>query len=406
MKKRIYLDYAASTPIDKKVLEAMLPYLRKHHGNPSSTHGFGQKAKAAIEEAREKAAKFLHCSPLEVVFTSGATEANNLAIQGVIQYISNQTSLLEESPARRQDAKPHIVTSQIEHESVLEPCKMLEKEGVAQVTYVPVTKEGFVRVEDVEKAIQENTVLVSIMYANSEIGTIQPITEIGQLLRKHNLQDATYKILFHTDAVQAANYLDCNVEKLGVDLLTLSAHKVYGPKGIGLLYVREGASLHALLGGGGQEGGLRSGTEDVAGIVGFGVALQELQNPRMLVVNIKTRQLRDTLVKKVLRRIPESVLTGSQEKRLANNTHFRFHGIEGRDLVLLLDQKGIAVSAGSACSETTQEPSHVLLALGLEQEEALSSVRITIGKYTKLEEIEKVIKVLTLGVAKLRKGGV
>jgi len=391
MRKRIYLDYASSTPVDKKVLKAMLPYIRNEYGNPSSMHSFGQKARAAIEEAREKATHFLHCSALEIIFTSGATEANNLAIQGVIKKIPEGKG------------KPHIVTSQIEHESVLGVCQQLEKEGLADVSYIPVNKEGLVRPKDVAAALKPNTVLVSIMYANSEIGTIQPITETAEVIKRYKIQDTKYKILFHTDAVQAAHFLECNVEDLGVDLLTLSSHKIYGPKGVGILYVREGSSLRPLVIGGGQEFDMRSGTENVAAIVGMGAALEELQDPRLPVINIKIRQLRDKLIKEILRRVPDSKLTGSQNKRLQNNAHFRFKGIEGRDLVIALDQKGIAVSTGSACSEKTQEPSPVLLALGLSVKDAESSLRITVGKYTKPEEIDRLVQVLPKVVELFRK---
>ncbi len=395
MRKGIYLDYAASTPLDKKVMEAMMPYLRRHYGNPSSMHGFGQKTRAAIEKARAQVAEFLGCKATEIVFTSGATEANNLAIEGVVRTMR--------PPAQGWSAaggKPHIVTTAIEHESVLEPCRQLERgEGIVEVTYVKPQKDGIVRVEDVASAVKDNTVLVSVMYANSEIGTIQPIGEIVRLLKPR-------RILFHTDAVQAANFLECSVQKLGVDLLTLSGHKIYGPKGVGVLYIRSGVGLAPLIAGGGQEMGMRSGTENVAAIVGMGAAAESLKDPRLELTNIRIRQLRDKLIKAILRRIPDCELTGPLEKRLPNNAHFRFKGVEGRDLVLLLDQKGIAVSTGSACSEKTQEPSHVLLALGLSQEDALSALRLTLGKHTIQEEIEKAVKVLASAVAQLRKSKV
>lgn len=391
--KRIYLDYASSAPTDKKVLKEMMPYLKKEFGNASSLHAFGQHARAAIEKAREQVGSFLNCAPLEIVFTSGATEANNLAIFGV-------------GHARVQPLqKFHIVTTQIEHESVLSPCQELERLGLAEVTYLPVDAEGIVKVEDVEKAIKDNTVLVSVMYANSEIGTIQPIAEIGAMIKKLSAQDGSAsgrKTLFHVDAVQAAQFLDCDVQKIGADLLTLSSHKVYGPKGAGALYVKEGTMLDPLLFGGGQEQGFRSGTENVASIAGMGAAFQEIQSPRTHLTNIKIRQLRDKIIKGVLMRVKGSVLSGSSQKRLANNAHFRFEGIAGQELAVLLDQKGIAVSTGSACSEKTQEPSHVLLALGVSGGEAMQSVRITLGKYTTLEEVEKALKVLVGAVDKLR----
>ena len=393
MKKQIYLDYAASTPIDKRVLEAMMPYMRRHYGNPSSTHSFGQKTRAAIEQAREQVARFLHCEADEVIFTSGATEANNLAIRGIIQDIRY----------RIQDTKPHIVTTAIEHESVLEPCRTLEGEGIAEVTYVKPQKDGIVLAEDIKSAIKPNTVLVSVMYANSEIGTIQPIAEIGAMLKDYKLKTKDYKLVFHVDAVQAANFLDCNVDTLHADLLTLSGHKIYGPKGVGVLYKRQGVKVLPLLEGGGQEMGLRSGTENVAAIVGMGEAVEGLENPRMMVTNITIRQLRDKLIKAVLRKVPNSELSGSQDMRLANNAHFRFQGVEGWDIVIALDQKGIAVSTGSACSEKTQEPSHVLLALELKGKDALSALRVTLGKQTKPEEIENVVKAITQTVAQLKK---
>ncbi|MBI1984734.1 MAG: cysteine desulfurase [Candidatus Wildermuthbacteria bacterium] len=390
MKKKIYLDYAASTPLDPKVLKEMMPYLKKEFGNPSSLHSFGQKARAAIEQSREKVARFLNSKPLEVVFTSSATEANNLAIRGIAENAQIK-------------GKPHIITSLIEHESVLAPIQELEQEGKIEATYISSDSEGFVKAEDVVKSLKANTVLVSIMYANSEIGTIQPIAEIGQGIKELKEKNPSLKAVFHTDAVQAAQFLDCNVQKLNADLLTLSSHKVYGPKGAGTLYIKEGVSLNSLILGGGQEQGFRSGTENVAAIVGMGRALEEIQNPRTHIANIRIRQLRDKLIKGALSRIPNSFLTGSKTKRLENNVHLRFQGVEGKDLLLALDEKGIAVSTGSACSEKTQEPSRVLLALGLKLEEAASAIRITLGKYTKAEEVERFLKTLAPLVEKLRR---
>ena len=380
---KIYLDYAASTPIDPKVFRAMLPYLKKDFGNPSSIHSFGQKALTAVDEAREQVSKFLGCQINEIVFTGSATEANNLVIQGIC--------------ARPGLAHPHIITTQVEHHAVLETCRALEKQGV-EVTYLPMDKDGLVSVSDVEKAIKPNTILVSIMYANNEIGTAQPIAEISKLIG-HRMS----KIYFHTDAVQAANYLDCDVNKLGVDLLTLSAHKIYGPKGVGALYIKKGTPIEPLIFGGGQESGLRSGTENVPGIVGLGAATKEIQDPKIKIQNIRIRQLRDKLIKGILKRIPDARLNGSPIHRLPNNINISFKGAEGEALVIALDQKGIAVSTGSACSSKTLEPSHVLLALGLSEEEAHCSLRITLGRYTTEEEIDKFLKVLPLIVEKLRK---
>jgi cysteine desulfurase len=396
VKKKIYLDFAATTPIDPKILKAMGPYLKGVFGNPSSAHWFGQQTRVAIEKARGAVASFLGASPQEIVFTSGATEANNLAIQGLIR-----SRALENKKARLQQ-KPHIVTSQIEHESVLSPCEVLEQEGLAEVTYVPVDKEGLVRVEDVKNAIKENTALVSIMYANSEIGTMQPIQEIGEMLQKLKTKNQKLKTLFHTDAVQAAQFLDCSAQKLKVDLLTISSHKLYGPKGAGALYTKEGVSLAPALYGGGQEQGMRSGTENTAAIVGMGAAIDEIQNPKHKIQNIKIRQLRDQLLRGILKNVKGAELTGSKEKRLANNIHVRVQGIEGRDMVIALDQKGIAVSSGSACSEKNQEPSHVLLALGYSLREASSGVRITLGKSTTQDEVQKAMKACILAVDQLR----
>ncbi|RLC35191.1 MAG: cysteine desulfurase NifS [Candidatus Nealsonbacteria bacterium] len=379
---KIYLDYAATTPVDPNVLKAMSPYFKKDFGNPSSIHGFGQKALGAVDEAREKLANFLGCDATEIVFTGSATEANNLAIFGLV------------------GKGDHIITSQIEHHAVLEPCQILEKRGV-EVTYLPVTKEGLVDPDQVKKAIRPNTVLVSIMYANNEIGTVQPVAEIGQFL-KSKAQNPKPKIYFHTDAVQAVNYLDCNVKNLGVDLLTISSHKIYGPKGVGSLFVRKGVPLKPIIYGGGHERGLRSGTENVAGVVGLGQAVEEIQNPKLKIQNIRIRQLRDKIIKRITKIIPDSRLNGSPKLRLPNNINISFKGVEGEALVIALDQKGIAVSTGSACSSKSLKPSHVLLALGLSQEQAHGSLRISLGKFTTEKEIEKFLKVLPSVVKRLR----
>lgn len=379
---KIYLDYAATTPCDPKVLRAMLPYFKKEFGNPSSIHGFGQQAAGAVHEAREKVAGFLKCTSQEIIFTGSATEANNFVIFGAIK--ASKT------------AKPHIITSQIEHHAISEPCRELEKQGV-EVTYLPVDENGLITADDVKKAVKENTVLVSIIYANNEIGTIQPISEISQAVKKANP-----KTLFHTDAVQAANYLDCDVNKLGVDFLTLSGHKIYGPKGIGALYIKKGTPVKPLVFGGGHERGLRSGTENVPGIVGFGQAIEEIQNPKTKIHNIKIRQMRDRIIKTVLKIIPDSRLNGSLSQRLPNNVNFSFKGAEGEAVVIALDQKGVFVSTGSACSSGSLEPSHVILAMGLCEEDAHGSLRITLGKYTVSSEIDRLLKVLPAVIKRLR----
>lgn len=390
----IYLDYAATTPIDPKVLKAMLPYLQEEYGNPSSLHQFGQRALAAVDEAREKIADFLGCSAQEVVFTGSATEANNLAIKGLVggpQCAAGSSEL-------------HIITSAIEHDSVLETCRALEKEGV-KVTYLPVTKDGFVRPVDVEKVMKENTVLVSIMYANNEIGTIQPIAEIGKFIKnintkRYTLNPKSSRVYFHTDAVQAANYLDCNTDKLGVDLLTMSSHKIYGPKGVGALYIKKGTSIKPLAYGGGQEFGLRSGTENVAGIAGFGAAIEQVLHRSSDAEKI--RALRDRLIGGVLKNIPSARLNGSSEFCLPNNVNICFPGVDAESLIIALDQEGIAVSSGSACSTRAIKPSHVLLALGLSEKDARSSVRITLGRYTTEREIAAPLKALPGLVKKVR----
>ncbi|MDO8474005.1 MAG: cysteine desulfurase family protein [bacterium] len=393
MKKRIYLDYASSTPIDRKVLAAMMPYFKNAFGNASSAHSFGQFARVAIEEARGIVSSFLNARPQEIVFTSGATEANNLAIQGLVRALAGS----------KKKERVHIITSQIEHESVLSSLVLLEQEGLAEVTYIPVDKEGIVRVEDVKNAVKENTVLVSIMYANSEIGTVQPIAEIGEMIRELKTKNQKLKIVFHTDAVQAVQFLSCDAQKLKVNLLTMSSHKIYGPKGAGALYVKDGISIAPLIYGGGQEQGMRSGTENVAAIVGMGAAVQEVQNPKSKIQAIKIRQLRDLLIRGILKNVKGVELTGSKTSRLPNNVHVRVQGVEGRDMVVSLDQKGIAVSSGSACSEKNQEPSHVLLALGYSLEEASWGVRMTLGKNTTQDEIQKVMKMFILTVEQLRR---
>lgn len=397
--KKVYLDYAATTPVDPKVLQVMLPFLKEDFGNPFSIHSWGQKAKVAIENAREKVAKFLNCSSSEVIFLSSATEANNLAIKGLI---SNIPAFARASAGRQylKSNRPHIITSKIEHSAVLEPCRILEKQGLVEVSYLPVSKDGLVRVLDVKKEIKSNTVLISVMYANNEIGTIQPISEIGKLIKEINLKK-DQKIYFHTDAVQAVNYLNCDVKKLEVDLFTLSSHKIYGPKGIAGLYIKQGTPLKPLINGGGQEFGLKSGTENVAGIVGFGKAVEGVSRNKNKTTKIK--KLRDELIDGALKTIPNSRLNGSRENRLPNNTNFSFKGVEGEALVIALDQEGIASSTGSACSSKELKASHVLLALGLSPESAHCSLRITLSKLTTEQEIEYILKVLPKVIARLRK---
>jgi cysteine desulfurase len=381
---KIYLDHAAATPVDPKVIRAMMPYFRKEFGNASSVHAFGQRALSAIEDARNIVAGFLHCQPEEVYFTGSATEADNLAIQGVVRAVNSKV------------ADPHIITTAIEHHAVLEPCQHIKKQG-CEVTFLPVNKEGLISLAELENAVRKDTALVSVIYANNEIGTVQPIAEIGKFLKQ-----SKKKIYFHTDAVQAVNYLDCNVDDLGVDLLTISAHKIYGPKGVGALYVRKGTAIEPIIYGGGHERGMRPGTENVAGIVGLGAAIKEIVSPKNKLHNIRIRQLRDKLIKKIPKIISDVTLNGSLEKRLPNNANFNFFGAEGEALLVALDQKGFAVSTGSACSSRSLQASHVLIAMGLSEETAHSSLRISLGKYTTEKEIDNLLAVLPKVVGRLR----
>jgi cysteine desulfurase len=386
--KYIYFDHSATTPIDKEVLAAMRPYLNNSFGNPSSLYGLGQKARQGIEDAREKIAKFLNCENEEVFFTSGATESNNLAILGLIKKIKRQNN----------DRKIHIIASQIEHPAVLEVFNELKKEGI-EVTYLPVAKDGLARVDDLKKAIKRETVLVSIMYVNNEVGTIQPISESGKFLKEINKKrKAEEKIYFHTDAVQAANYCDCRVDFLGVDMLSLSGHKIYGPKGVGALYIRKGTPILPLVYGGHQEKSLRSGTENVAGIVGMGKAIEMINKKD----GERIKKMRNRVVNELLKKIPETIFNGDLEKRIPSNANFCFKNVEGESILLMLDMEGIAVSTGSACSSGSLKPSHVLLAMGVPQEVSHGSVRITLGKDNTAKEVDKLLKVLPLIIKKLR----
>ena len=395
--KKIYLDHAATTPLDKKVLDKMMPYFSQKFGNPSSIHQFGQEALEAVNKARQQVADFLGCSSPEIVFTSGATESNNMTIKGIIK-ASNIRN-------------PHIITSSIEHHCVLNSCKEAEKEGV-EISYLKVDKYGIINLEDLKNAIKENTILISIMYANNEVGTIEPIVEIGEILKKINLERAENKlpkIYFHTDAVQAINYLDCDVDNSGVDLLSLSGHKIYGPKGVGVLYIKQGTKIKSIQNGGEQENNLRAGTHNVPGIVGLGEAifLIPVETRQRLVSTTgnkikEIKKLRDYFIDEVLKNIPDSQLNGSKEFRLPHNINISFKGVEGESLLMMLDQEGIAVSTGSACSSTSLEPSHVLTAMGIPPEIAHASIRFTLGKDTTKENLDYVLKVLVEKIEKLR----
>lgn len=403
--RKIYFDHSATTPVDPEVLRAMLPYLKNDFGNASSLHSFGQRARAGVEKAREQVAAFLSCEPKEIVFTSGATESNNLAILGFVR----------RARGLDQKRKLHVITSAIEHPSVLEVCRELKKEE-AEVTYLPVSRAGLVRVADVKKAIRPETILISIMYVNNEVGTIQPIKEISQLVREVNAgrEKQADKIYFHTDAVQAANFCDCRVDFLGVDMLSLSAHKIYGPKGTGVLFVKSGTPLWPIVFGGHQEQGIRSGTENVAGVVGTGKAVELLsgkshptgghpKGEKIQTQNLKIKGLRDKLIKGVMGKISNAVLNGDLGRRVPGNANFCFKNVEGESILLMLDMEGIAVSTGSACSSGSLEPSHVLTAMGVSPEVTHGSLRITLGEENSAEEVSRLLKVLPGIVARLRK---
>ena len=396
--KKIYLDYAATTPVDAKVLEKMLPYFSQTFGNAMSVHGFGQEALEAIDEARAKAALFFRANSSEIIFTSGATESNNLTVKGSLRSYY--------SIARKAEEKPHIITTKFEHHCVLDACKFAEKDGLAEVTFISPNKEGLISIKDIKAAIKPNTILVSAMYVNNEIGTVQPIEEIGKLLKKINAERAEAKlprIIFHTDATQAINYFNCNVDELGVDLLSMSAHKIYGPKGIGLLYIRKGTPIKRIQDGGDQEFKMRAGTHNVPAIVGLGEALNMIKTPETSKKIKEITELRDYLIKRVLKEISKSYVNGSIEKRSPNNVNFRFDDVEGEGLILSLDLYGIAASTGSACSSGALDPSHVLLSLGLKHEQAHGSLRLTLGKYTTKKELDIVIDKVKEVVKRLRK---
>jgi cysteine desulfurase len=396
--KRIYLDYGATTPVEKKVLKAMLPYFSEKYGNAMSLHSFGREANEAVEKARKRTADFFGAKPEEIIFTSGATESNNLVIKGVLKALrASDLRLLE---PHRSIKKPHIITTAFEHHCVLDACKSAEKKGLAEITFVKPNKEGLIEVEDIEKAIKPNTILVSIMYVNNEIGTVQPIGEIGKLIKKAT---KLKKLIFHTDATQAINYFDCDVNKLGVDLLSMSAHKIYGPKGIGALYVRKGTPIVKVQDGGDQEFSKRAGTHNVPGIVGLGEAIFLLKNKESRIKNKEILELRNYLIKKVLKEIPDARLNGFKKFRSPNNANFIFKNIEGESLILMLDKEGIAASTGSACSTGSLQPSHVLLSIGLKPEEAHGSLRLTLGKYTTKKDIEITVNKLKKIIFSLRK---
>lgn len=385
MFRRVYLDNSATTPIDREVVDAMLPFLTEKFGNASSIHFFGQEARAAVDRARYKIAEIINARQNEIVFTSGGTEANNLAIRGLVE-------------ANEKYGK-HIITSEIEHSAVKEVCEDLEKRGY-EVTYLPVYEDGIVRIEDVKNAIRKDTILISVMTANNEIGTIQPIAEIGKIVK--GIREGGKKIWFHTDAVQAIGKMKIDVEEFGCDLLSISAHKIYAPKGVGALYVRRGVRLHSQNIGGHQERERRGGTESVPLIIAFSQACQSAQ--KNLDKNTKHLQvLRDKFENGVAERVDDFIFNGNREKRLPNISNISFYHIEGEGLLINLDMQGIAVSTGSACSSGSLEPSPVIRALGRGDELARGAIRFSFGKENTLEDVEYVLEILPKAVENLRR---
>lgn len=377
--ENIYFDNAATTKLDEKVFEEMLPYLKEKYGNASAIYKLGRESRKAVEDSREKIAKILNCKPSEIYFTAGGSESDNTAIKGIAHSYKNKGN--------------HIITSKIEHPAILETCKELEKEGF-EVSYISVDENGIINLDELRKAIKPTTILITVMFANNEIGTIQPIKEIGKIAKNNN-------IYFHTDAVQAVGNLKIDVQDMNINALSLSGHKFYGPKGIGALYVKTGVNFKKYIDGGHQERNKRAGTENVAGIVGMAKAL-EMAYETLEEHNKTIKELRDYYEKQIEEKIPYIKINGDKEKRLPGNSNISFRFIEGEGLLLNLDLKGICASSGSACTSGSLDPSHVLLAIGLPHEIAHGSLRISIGKYNTKEEIDYLIENLVEIVNRLR----
>jgi len=385
---RIYLDHNATTAVDSAVLDAMLPYFSAEFGNASSIHNFGQRARAAVETAREQVAALLNARPQEIVFTSGGTEADNHALFGVA--LHSFTSLTSSTSL----TSPHVIATTIEHEAVLNACQALEKQGVA-VTYLPVNRQGLIDPDELRRVLRPETILITVMHANNELGTVEPLAEIGKIA-------AEADVYFHTDAVQSTGKIPVDVKALQLDLLSISGHKFYAPKGIGALFIKSGTRLRQLLYGGHHQRGFRPGTENVAGIVGLGKAA-ELARLSLEKDAARTSRLRDTLEQGILARVPDSSVNSANAPRTPNTTNILFPGLEGEALVIALDLKGLACSTGAACSSGAVEPSHVLTAIGLPASDARASIRFSLGRHTAESEIPAALEIIPAAVAQLRK---
>lgn len=373
-KMKVYLDNGATTRVAEEVAETVKEYMTKKYGNASSLHSFGEEAREALEKARSTIAKKLNADPEEIIFTSGGTESDNLAIKG----------------AAYASGKKHIITTKVEHHAILKACETLEKEGF-RVTYLKVDREGFINLKELEDAITEDTAIVSVVHANNEIGTINDLGGIGEVCKKRN-------VVLHTDAVQSFTKMPIDVKKINVDLISISSHKIHGPKGIGALYVKKGTRIKKMIDGGTHERNLRAGTENVSGAAGFAKAVELTDEKHVK----QMEKLRDKLIGGVLKKVPDTMLNGAKTKRLCNNVNITFKKVEGESLLLLLNEKGIAVSTGSACSSKSLDPSHVLLGIGLKHEDAHGSIRFTLSRYTTEKEIEYTVKAVEEAVKKLR----
>lgn len=378
--RRIYMDHSATTPVDSRVVEAMLPYMNEKFGNASSIHSFGRVAKVALEEARERIAGFCGAHANEIYFTSGGTESDNMAIQGIVRQLANKGN--------------HIITSMIEHHAVLHTCEWLEKEGF-EVTYLKPDEYGMIHPEAVARAIRDDTILVTIMHANNEVGTINPINEIGQIARERG-------VVFHTDAVQTFGKMPINLSQLPVDLMSMSGHKIYGPKGVGILYVRKGIKLKPITFGGAHERNRRPGTENIPGVIGLTKAV-EICEKQMIEDEVEIKKLREALYSKITESIPKVKLNGHPDQRLAGLQNLTFEGIEGEALLLSLDLKGVAASSGSACTSGSVDSSHVLRAMGIKPELAQSSIRFSLGRSNTMDDVEYTATNLIEIVDRLRK---